>query len=114
MYLGNFDSFRFVAESAIDANTIITAGGMMGVTRANVPAGEIGMAFMAQSASVYTFTVDALSEAKTVGTAIYLDGDGAITFDANDGEQTPTAYVQLGFLWKPADAGATEIAVALK
>ena len=115
MYIGNFDSFRFTSESAVDANAVVTSGGFFGITRANVPAGEVGLAFLGTPVSVYTFDITALAENKDLGTAVYIDGDGAITFDANDGAaQNPTAYTQIGMLWKAAAAGATEIFVALK
>lgn len=115
MYLGNFDSFRFTAAADTPANSIVTAGGYIGVTRDNVASGAVGLAFLGAPVSVYTFTVSALGANKNLGTAVYLDGSGDITFDANDGAaQNPTAYTQLGTLWKAGTAGDTEITVALK
>lgn len=115
MYLGTFDSFRFSAAADTPVNTIITAGGYVGVTRDNVAAGETGLAFLGKPVSVYTFAITALAENKDLGTAVYIDGDGAITFNANDGAaQNPTAYTQIGTLWKAGTAGDTEITVALK
>ncbi len=113
MYLGVFDSYRFTPETAVDANSIVTGGPMVGVTRANVPAGEVGLAFIATPVSVYSFPVDALGANKSAGTAVYIDGSGDITFDANDGASPATAYTQLGIVWKAATAGDTEIVVAL-
>ncbi len=114
MYIGNFDSFRFTPESTTNVNAVVTAGGFFGVTRANVPAGEVGLAFMAQPKNVYSFAVTALDENKDMGTAIYVDGDGDVTFSANDGASPATAYMQIGNLWTTATAGDTEIYVALK
>lgn len=113
MYLGNFDSFRFTAASDVACNSIIKAGELVGVTKANTLSGEVGLAFMGVPVSVYSFTVTALGADKTMGTAIYLDADGALTFDADDGEATPTANTKIGALWEAASSGATEIKVAL-
>lgn len=113
MYLGVFDSYRFTPETAMDSNSIVTSGPMVGVTRANVPAGEVGLAFIANPVSVYSFAVDALEADKSVGAAVYIDGSGDITFAANDGASPATAYTQLGVIWKAATAGDTEIIVAL-
>lgn len=115
MYLGTFDSFRFTAVADTPINSIVIAGGYKGVTRDNVAAGAVGIAFLGTPVSVYTFAVTALAENKNLGTAVYIDGDGAITFDANDGAaQNPTAYTQIGTLWKAGTAGDTEITVAFK
>ena len=113
MYLGTFDSFRFTAASDIGVDKIVTAGGFVGVTRARVASGDEGLAFMGTPKSVYTFAVSAIGANKNLGTAVYIDGDGAITFDANDGQSPATAYTQLGNLWKAGTTGDTEIVVAL-
>ena len=113
MYLGTFDSFEFTASADTAVNSIVTSGGYVGVTRANVANGEKGLAFMAVPKSVYTFTVTALGANKSLGTAVYIDGDGDITWDSNDGSSPATAYTQLGTLWKAGTAGDTEIVVAL-
>lgn len=114
MYLGTFDSFRFTAVADMPINSIVTAGGYKGVTRDNVAAGAVGLAFLGTPVSVYTFTVTALAENKNLGTAVYIDGDGDITFSANDGASPATAYTQIGTLWKAGTAGDTEITVAFK
>ena len=104
MYIGNFDSFRFTAEADAVVNTIVQAGELVGVTRANVEAGEAGLAFMAAPASVYSFEVEALTAAQTMGTPVYV-ADGVPAF---------TGDTQIGVLWEDAAAGDTEIKVALK
>lgn len=114
MYLGNFDSFRFTAAADTPANSVVQQGGVVGVTRDNVANGATGLAFMAAPVSVYSFTVSALGANKSFGTAVYVESDGDITFDANDGASPATAYAQLGYIWKAATAGDTEIVVALK
>ena len=78
MYLGTFDSFEFTASADTNVNSIVTSGGYVGVTRANVANGEKGLAFMGVPKSVYTFTVTALGANKNLGTAVYIDGDGDI------------------------------------
>lgn len=108
MYLGNFDSFRFTAASDISCNTIIKAGELVGVTKANTLSGETGLAFLGVPVSVYSFTVSALAAAKDQGAAVYLTSDGAIAFATAEGS------VQIGALWEAASSGATEIKVALR
>ncbi|MBQ3349742.1 MAG: DUF2190 family protein [Thermoguttaceae bacterium] len=114
MYLGNFESFRFTATADTAFNSIVKAGELIGVTKANTLNGEIGMAFLGVPVSVYSFTVTALDANKTQGTAVYIDGDGAITFSASDGASPATAYDKIGVLWEAANSGATEIKVALR
>ena len=113
MYLGTFDSFRFTAAADTACNSIVTAGGYVGVTRDNYLSGQVGLAYMGVPKQVYSFTVTALGANKDLGTAVYIDGDGAITWDSNDGSSPATAYTQLGTLWKAGTSGDTEIQVAL-
>ena len=112
-YLGEFDSFEFTAAADTAAGAIVTSGGYLGVTKANVPRGEKGLAFMGYSRRVFEFTVTALGANKSLGTAVYIDGDGDITWDSNDGSSPATAYTQLGTLWAAGTAGDTTIKVAL-
>lgn len=115
MYIGTFDSFRFTAEAATPYDSIVNAGELYGVTKDNVAAGEVGLAFIGIPAVVFALPVEALAAAKTAGTAVYIDGDGDLTFSANDGAaQNPTAYAKFGVLWEDAASGATEIKVALR
>ena len=114
MYLGTFDSFRFTAAADTPVNTIVKTGEFYGVTKANVANGEVGLAFLGVPAVVFSFTVDALGANKTMGTAVYIDGDGDLTFDSNDGSSPATAYDKFGILWEAASSGATEIKVALR
>ena len=112
-YLGEFDSFEFTAAADTAAGAIVTSGGYLGVTKANVANGAKGLAFMGYSRRVFEFTVTALGANKSLGTAVYIDGDGDITWDSNDGSSPATAYTQLGTLWKAGTAGDTTIKVAL-
>ena len=112
-YLGEFDSFEFTAAANKAAGDIITQGGYLGVTKDNVASGEKGLAFMGYTRRVWTFTVTALGANKDLGTAVYIDGDGDITWDSNDGSSPATAYTQLGTLWVAGKSGDTTITVAL-
>ena len=113
-YLGEFDSFEFTAAADTAANSIVTQGGYLGVTKDNVASGAKGLAFMGGFMRVHEFTVTALGANKDLGTAVYIDGDGDITFDSNDGSSPATAYTQLGWLWEAGKSGDTAITVALK
>ena len=70
--------------------------------------------FMGGFMRVYEFTVTALGANKDLGTAVYIDGDGDITWDSNDGSRPATAYTQLGWLWEAGKSGDTTIKVAIK
>ena len=112
-YLGEFDSFEFTAAADTAANSIVTQGGYLGVTKDNVASGAKGLAFMGGFMRVFVFTVTALGANKDLGTAVYIDGDGDITWDSNDGSSPATAYTQLGTLWVAGKSGDTTITVAL-
>ena len=113
-FLGEFDSFEFTAAADTAANSIVTQGGYLGVTKDNVASGTKGLAFMGGFMRVHEFTVTALGANKDLGTAVYIDGDGDITWDSNDGSSPATAYTQLGWLWAAGTTGDTTIRVALK
>ena len=114
MYIGTFDSFRFTPQADTACDSIVNAGELYGVTKDNVAAGEVGLAFIGVPAVVFALPIDALAENKTVGTAVYIDGDGDLTFAANNGSSPAVAYDKFGVLWEAAASGATEIKVALR
>lgn len=107
MYLGTFDSFRFTAAAATPCDSIVNAGEFYGVTKANVEAGEEGLAFIGVPAVVFELPVTALAAAKTMGSAVYVDSNGALTF-------TSSGNTKFGVLWADAASGATAIKVALR
>lgn len=106
MYIGTFDSFRFTPEADAPFDTIVNAGELYGVTKANVVAGETGLAFLGVPAVVFALPVEALAAAQTQGTAVYITSGGALSF-------TSTDNTKFGVLWQDAASGATEIQVAL-
>lgn len=113
MYLGTFDSFEFTAAADTPVDAIVKNGALYGVTKAPVANGEKGLAFMGKPAPVYVFTITALGSNGTLGQAVYVDGDNALTFSASDGSSPATAYHQIGYLWKAYTSTDTEIYVAL-
>lgn len=107
MYIGTFDSFRFAAEADTPVDTIVNAGEFYGVTKHNVQAGEVGMAYIGIPAVVFALPIEALAAAQTQGTAVYITSGGALSF-------TSTDNTKFGVLWEDAASGATEIKVALR
>ena len=107
MYCGTFDSFRFTAEADTSYDTIVKAGELYGVTKANVAAGDQGLAFVGIPAVVFSLPVETLAAAQTQGTAVYITSGGALSF-------TSTDNTKFGVLWEDAASGATEIKVALR
>lgn len=107
MYIGTFDSFRFTPQADTACDSIVNAGELYGVTKDNVAAGEVGLAFIGVPAVVFALPIEALAAAKTAGTAVYITSGGALSF-------TSTDNTKFGVLWQDAASGATEVQVALR
>ncbi len=109
-FVQNGDTIDYTPVSAVAAGAFVDLGFAVGVAKLPIPAGALGALALV---GVYDFDVSALSEAKAVGTALYVDGNGALTWSANDGAQTPTAYTRVGHLVAAAASGATVVRVRL-
>lgn len=95
-FIGTVEGFTFTPEADTASNSIITIGGLIGVTRTAVPAGKTGYAFFTGPKSVYTF-------AQAEGAAAVAQG-AAVTIDRT----------AVGIAYDGAEEGAAEIAVLLK
>lgn len=95
-------------ENVIEANTIISLGSRIGVAGTSINPGEKGSLHVV---GVFECPKSSTNEI-TMGTNVYWDGTG-ITEAANDGQQTPTAYVPVGYAVEKAAASATKIIVKL-
>lgn len=51
---GTVEAFRYTAGSALDTNSVVTVGALVGVTRDSCAAGDTIMAFMSGKKSLYT------------------------------------------------------------
>lgn len=89
------DTIDYTPVSAVAAGAFVNLGFAVGVAKLPIAAGALGALSLV---GVYDFDITAPGAQKAVGTALYVDGNGALTWSANDGEQTPTAYTRVGFV----------------
>ena len=92
--------------AVIEANTVITFGGHIGIAGTDILPGETGSLHVT---GVFEMPKTA-DRAVGMGTDVYFDGDG-ITDAKNDGQTTPTAYPLAGYAAQAAAAGDAVILV---
>jgi len=93
----------------IEANTIISFGGHIGVAGTDILPGELGSLHVAGVFEIPKTATTAIE----MGATVYFDGTG-ITTAANDGATTnPTAYPLAGYAAQAAAAADTVILVKL-
>lgn len=100
--------YKNATETKIEANTIISFGGHIGVAGTDILPGEVG--------SLHVTGVFEMPKTETgaieMGDVVYFDGTG-ITTAANDGKTNPTAYPVAGYATQAAAAADTIILVKL-
>lgn len=95
--------------STIEANTVISFGGHIGIAGTDILPGEVGSLHVT---GVFEMPKTATT-AIEMGASVYFDGTG-ITTAANDGATSnPTAYPLAGYAAQAAAAGDTAILVKL-
>ncbi len=93
----------------IEANTIISFGGHIGIAGTDILPGEVGSLHVMGVFEIPKTTTGAVE----MGATVYFDGTG-ITTDASDGAETdPAAYPLAGYAAQAAAAGDTVILVKL-
>lgn len=96
-------------DTTIEANTIVEIGDRIGVTGTGIAPGMLGSLHVA---GVFTMPKTGTA-AVAMGKTVYWDGTG-ITDEADDGEQDPTAYIEVGYAAAAAAATDTTILVKLR
>ena len=96
--------YKNATETKIEANTVISFGGHIGVAGTDILPGELGSLVVTG-----VFEIPAIE----MGATVYFDGTG-ITTAANDGATSnPTSYPLAGYAAQAAAAADTVILVKL-
>lgn len=101
-----------LGNTTIEAGTIIVYGARLGVAGGDILPGELG--------SIHVEGVYYLPKkddtAIDAGTQLYWNPDAdapGVTASADDGEETPTAYVRAGYAAQAAAAGDSTVLVKI-
>ncbi len=103
---GNVEAFRYTPQTALETNSLVTVGALVGVTRDSCPAGETIMAFMTGRKSIYS-----LPQAS----GIAADVDRGTLATVADGKVKPAAAGDpvIGVYWEDTDNAAEEAVIML-
>lgn len=102
------DTLDYTAGADIPAGQLIVSHGCVCLALRPIPAGKTGTLKILDRGEVIEVTTNEAIGATDVGTAIYVvPATGLVTKDADDGEDTPTAYPLLGHT--RAAIGATDL-----
>ena len=105
---GIYEAFRYTPLSALDPNSIVRVGALIGVVRDKCAANETIMAFMACPRQVYSFPLatDPAVAAIARGSLVTIDASGKIKA-AGVGENP------VGTLWEDVAIGDSEALVMI-
>lgn len=102
------DTLDYTAAADISAGTVIVVDGVCAIALQDVANGDTAALKVLQRGEVVEITTDDAIGATDAGTALYvIPASGLVTKDADDGEDTPTAYKLLGYA--RAAIGATAL-----
>ena len=96
-------------ETTIEANTIVEIGDRIGVAGTGIAPGMLGSLHVC---GVFTMPKTGTA-AVAMGKTVYWDGTG-ITDEADNGEDSPTPYIEVGYAAAAAAAADTTILVKLR
>ena len=102
------DTLDFTPGADVAEGKIIVERGFVCLAQRAIPAGVSGALKILQRGEVVEIATDEAIGATEAGTAIYVTPAGLVTKDADDGEDTPTAYTLLG--WTAKAVGAADLA----
>lgn len=105
---GDTLDYKNATDTKIEANTVISFGGHIGVAGMNILPGELGSLHVTGVFEMPKTETEAIE----MGTEVYFDGAG-ITSAKDNGETTPTAYPLAGYAAQAAAAADTVILVKL-
>lgn len=103
---GNVEAFRYTPQTALDTNSLVTVGALVGVTRDSCAAGDTIMAFMSGRKSIYS-----LPQAS----GIAADVDRGTLATLADGKVQPAAVGDpvIGVYWEDTDNAQEEAVIML-
>lgn len=105
---GIAEAFRYTPNAAVDPNTVVKIGALIGVTRQSIAAGETAMVFMTAPKSLYSFPLATAPAVAAIaqGALVAQDSNGKIkAADVGD--------TAIGILWNAVKVGDNEAIVAL-
>ena len=101
--------YKNATETKIEANTVISFGGHIGVAGTDILPGELGSLVVTGVFEIPKTATAAIE----MGATVYFDGTG-ITTDATDGKTTgPAAYPLAGYVIQAVAAGDAVVLVKL-
>lgn len=100
--------YKNTTDTTIEANTVISFGGHIGIAGTDIFPGELGSLHVTGVFEIPKTTTETIE----MGTVVYFDGEG-ITNVEDDGETSPTAYPLAGYAAQAAAASDTVILVKL-
>ena len=102
------DTLDFTPGADVAEGKIIVERGFVCLAQRAIPAGISGALKILQRGEVVEISTDEAIGATDAGTAVYVvPASGIVTKDADDGEDTPTAYTLLGYT--RAAVGSTDL-----
>lgn len=106
-YLGRKSVIEGTAETDMPVNTLVKVGPIVAVTHTSFKAGDVYSAELGSPVELYTFQLSAAAaSAIAVGTSIYINSDGQAVTESADA-------TFFGYVWTPAETGATHVTVFL-
>lgn len=103
------ETIVITAGSNVSAGDIVTVGDLYGIATDSAKSG----AKLVVALSGVFEGLPSDGKAADIGKKAYIDGDGKVTKDADDGEQSPTAYKQIGYFFKAVTANDETCTVKL-
>ena len=105
-FKGIVEGFRYTPVAALDTNSIVTVGALVGVTRKNLAAGETGIAYMTSPKSIYSLP-------QASGIAADVDRGTLATIDTGKVKPAGAGDKVYGVYWEDTDNAAGEAVIML-
>lgn len=103
---GTVEAFRYTANADLAANSIVTVGALLGVTRDKCANGDTIMAFMSGKKSLYSFPLAS-------GIAADIDMGTLATLDTGKVKPAGAGDKVYGVFWEDTDNAADEALILL-
>lgn len=92
-FVQNGDTIDYTPVAAVAAGALVDLGFAVGVAKLPIAAGALGALALV---GVYDLDITAPGETKAVGTALYVDGTGALTWSSSGGGSGAAPYTRVG------------------
>lgn len=103
---GIVEGFRYTPVAALDTNSIVKVGALLGVTRKNLAAGETGIAYMSSPKSIYSLP-------QASGISGDIDQGTLATIDTGKVKPATEGDVVIGVYWQDTEDDADEAIIML-